>query len=564
IAALEIMVIGKREYDTQVNGDGTDSNHNGEVVPQVTSSSPSSTPLPSPPVKAKRLRSLDILRGITIIFMILVNTQGADPFVQLAHSEWFGYTLADWVFPNFIFMVGMAVAIVLSPSKLTAMSQEEAIPPRVVSFRNGHQKRLRMSLKIIKRSILLFTLGIALAALGLIGVPKEQLWVRIPGVLQRISFCYLVLAMSVLWAPVGSASVQVGLPVVCTTLWFILTYSIQSTATEPLPGCQYPPSLISPEGDILPGGPPVRGQLSPSWCTAQAFLDTILVSQKKDPNNPVFDSEGTIGNLTAIVTAWFGWMMGSAVMEQQRQQKTDDKRLITDFEAQAAMEEERRKWEQSSEGQQTIQSGTEHRQSSLSTQVLQYRLQVQRRSSQLAHLGEWFMVGVCVMYGGTILGWFLPICKGLWTPSFTLHSAGISIIALCILIFLYDIAPVPSTKSTTLPLTGKLAHTSKLAWQKIERGLLAFGRGCAGLLICYGRNPTLIYVLSEVVKFILDMIHVDGKFDWIKSVWSYLFFNSFITFMPAPWASLIFSLVYILLFAPLMWYLNKKRIYLRL
>ncbi|KAG0310008.1 hypothetical protein BGZ99_000717, partial [Dissophora globulifera] len=87
--------------------------------------------------------------------------------------------------------------------------------------------------------------------------------------------------------------------------------------------------------------------------------------------------------------------------------------------------------------------------------------------------------------------------------------------------------------------------------------------GITQVLVWYGRNPTLIYLLTELVKLVLEKIHVDGKYDWIQSVWSYLFFNSFITFMSAPWASLVFSVVYISLFAPLMWYLNKKGIYLR-
>ncbi|KAF9938485.1 hypothetical protein BGZ67_010788 [Mortierella alpina] len=312
--------------------------------------------------------------------MILVNTQGADPFEQLEHSEWFGYTLADWVFPNFIFMVGVAIAIVFSPNKLAALQPQEGSSRSLSSFWKRHRQRLRLTLKILKRSVLLFGIGLILSALDMIGRPKEEHWLRIPGVLQRIAFCYLVLATTVLWAPprietslstrmppvltllssssaaaaasssspssswsprkdVASTStlqrtflpsrhVLVTLPTICTALWFILTYSVRSTATEPIANCDYPPAFVDPDGTVLPGSAPLRGQLSPQWCTAQAFLDTALFARDRDVNNPVFDSEGSLGNLMAIVTAWFGYIVGTAVMEQQRGQKAVDKRML--------------------------------------------------------------------------------------------------------------------------------------------------------------------------------------------------------------------------------------------
>ena len=65
----------------------------------------------------KRLRSLDILRGLTIILMIIVNTPGtwAHVYAPFLHAEWNGITPTDYVFPGFLFIVG--VSIVLSFSK---------------------------------------------------------------------------------------------------------------------------------------------------------------------------------------------------------------------------------------------------------------------------------------------------------------------------------------------------------------------------------------------------------------------------------------------------------------
>ncbi len=61
----------------------------------------------------KRFLSLDVFRGLTICFMIIVNApgSGADPYVPLDHAFWFGFTPTDLVFPSFLFAVGNALSI---------------------------------------------------------------------------------------------------------------------------------------------------------------------------------------------------------------------------------------------------------------------------------------------------------------------------------------------------------------------------------------------------------------------------------------------------------------------
>ena len=68
-------------------------------------------------IKDHRLLSLDILRGLTIILMIIVNTPGSWSYVYppLLHAEWNGITPTDYIFPTFLFIVG--VSIVLSFTK---------------------------------------------------------------------------------------------------------------------------------------------------------------------------------------------------------------------------------------------------------------------------------------------------------------------------------------------------------------------------------------------------------------------------------------------------------------
>ena len=63
-------------------------------------------------MKAKRIASVDILRGFTIVAMILVNTPGtwSHVYAPLLHADWHGYTPTDLVFPFFLFIVGISIS----------------------------------------------------------------------------------------------------------------------------------------------------------------------------------------------------------------------------------------------------------------------------------------------------------------------------------------------------------------------------------------------------------------------------------------------------------------------
>src|SRR6188768_2588883 len=72
--------------------------------------------------RQERFLALDVFRGLTICFMIIVNTpgSGAEPFAPLLHAHWHGFTPTDLVFPSFLFAVGNAMSF--SVDKFKAMS----------------------------------------------------------------------------------------------------------------------------------------------------------------------------------------------------------------------------------------------------------------------------------------------------------------------------------------------------------------------------------------------------------------------------------------------------------
>src|SRR5450432_2478045 len=68
--------------------------------------------MPAAPIPApQRVLSVDVLRGLTVALMVLVNDPGdwAHTYTQLDHAPWNGFTLTDFVFPNFLFLVGASI-----------------------------------------------------------------------------------------------------------------------------------------------------------------------------------------------------------------------------------------------------------------------------------------------------------------------------------------------------------------------------------------------------------------------------------------------------------------------
>jgi len=126
---------------------------------------------------SKRLISLDVFRGITIAFMIMVNTPGSWSYVYapLRHASWHGCTLTDLVFPFFLFIVG--VSMWYSFKKYGSIISKKTL------------------LKIAKRMVVIFLLGLFLNLYPYFDFNQ----VRIMGVLQRIAIAYGLAAVLCLY-----------------------------------------------------------------------------------------------------------------------------------------------------------------------------------------------------------------------------------------------------------------------------------------------------------------------------------------------------------------------------
>lgn len=128
-----------------------------------------------------RLLALDVFRGMTIAFMILVNTPGSwsHVYLPLLHAKWDGATPTDMAFPFFLFIVG--VSMFLSFSKY-----DQSLDAATTK-------------KILKRVLLIFLIGLTLNYFPFYNRSLPTL--RILGVLQRIALAYGIGAFICLAVP---------------------------------------------------------------------------------------------------------------------------------------------------------------------------------------------------------------------------------------------------------------------------------------------------------------------------------------------------------------------------
>ena len=146
-----------------------------------------------------RILALDILRGITIAGMIMVNNPGSwsNVYAPLGHAQWNGLTPTDLVFPFFMFIMGISTFISLRKYNFEASS---------LAIR-----------KILKRTVLLYLVGLGIAWFSLLlrtwnGLSGEEItfWqrlgqsannfsnIRILGVIPRLAICYGIASLIVI------------------------------------------------------------------------------------------------------------------------------------------------------------------------------------------------------------------------------------------------------------------------------------------------------------------------------------------------------------------------------
>lgn len=224
-----------------------------------------------------RLVSLDTLRGTSIAAMILVNEPGtwSSIYAPLQHADWNGATPTDLIFPFFLYTVGFSITLSIDERP------EKGWPWSTYA-------------KVFRRSAILFALGLILNAL-----PIYNLWtglwfepgnLRLLGVLQRISICYLIASLLYMHATWRQQAIISGATLLLH--WALLTL-------VRVPDCGVP-------------------ELSDKLCNLASYIDRSVLGENHIwDQSPAIDPEGLLSTIGAIVTTVAGtvsagWMKNAA------------------------------------------------------------------------------------------------------------------------------------------------------------------------------------------------------------------------------------------------------------
>ncbi|WP_308991327.1 DUF5009 domain-containing protein [Mariniflexile litorale] len=239
--------------------------------------------------ESNRFLSLDVFRGLTICLMIVVNTPGtgAPLYSFLIHANWFGFTLADLVFPSFLFAMGNAMSF--SIGKLKSASSRSVWK------------------KILKRTFLIFLIGYLMYWFPFFQ-QVDGSWelkpiseTRIMGVLQRIALCYFF--TSIIFYSLSQRMALILSGIILLGYWAILY-------------------MFGDSGGVL------------NMATnAVTKLDLYLLGEghiyKKD--SIPFDPEGVLSTLPAIVNVVAGFVAGVFVQQKGKTFEGISKLLIAGF-----------------------------------------------------------------------------------------------------------------------------------------------------------------------------------------------------------------------------------------
>jgi predicted acyltransferase len=237
----------------------------------------------------ERFLALDVFRGMTICFMIIVNTSGSRfTYSPLEHASWNGFTPTDLVFPSFLFAVGNAMSFVTK--KWNTLSQAEVLG------------------KIFKRTLIIFLCGFLLYWFPFVTMDKANQIIfapishtRILGVLQRIALAYCIASLLIYYFKPGTV-IAISISILLLYWAFML---IGGDAPDPL----------SMTGNL--------GYKIDIWLMGPDHM--------YHGEGVAFDPEGWFSTLPSVVNVTFGFMAGKFIQEKGKSYEGLAKLLLAGF-----------------------------------------------------------------------------------------------------------------------------------------------------------------------------------------------------------------------------------------
>jgi predicted acyltransferase len=237
----------------------------------------------------QRFLALDVFRGMTICFMIIVNTSGSKfTYSPLEHAHWHGFTPTDLVFPSFLFAVGNAMSFVMN--KWNTLNQTEVLG------------------KIFKRTLIIFLCGFFLYwfpffhadnAHNILFSPVS--YTRIFGVLQRIALAYCIASLLLYYFKPGTVlSISIS---ILLLYWALMLMG--GDAPDPL----------AMTGNL--------GYKIDMWLLGNNHM--------YHGEGVAFEPEGLLSTLPSIVNVTFGYFIGKFIQEKGKSFEGLTKLLLIGF-----------------------------------------------------------------------------------------------------------------------------------------------------------------------------------------------------------------------------------------
>jgi predicted acyltransferase len=237
----------------------------------------------------QRFLALDVFRGMTICFMIIVNTSGSKfTYSPLEHAHWHGFTPTDLVFPSFLFAVGNAMSFVMN--KWNTLNQTEVLG------------------KIFKRTLIIFLCGFFLYwfpffhadnAHNILFSPVS--YTRIFGVLQRIALAYCIASLLLYYFKPGTVlSISIS---ILLLYWALMLMG--GDARDPL----------AMTGNL--------GYKIDMWLLGNNHM--------YHGEGVAFEPEGLLSTLPSIVNVTFGYFIGKFIQEKGKSFEGLTKLLLIGF-----------------------------------------------------------------------------------------------------------------------------------------------------------------------------------------------------------------------------------------
>lgn len=387
----------------------------------------------------QRFYSLDVFRGATVCLMILVNNPGswAHIYPPLAHASWHGLTPTDLVFPFFLFAVGNALSFVM---------------PRLQAGGDAVFWK-----KVIKRSLLIFTIGLFLTWWPFVKWSGDHLvfkhWVdpdnpqngiRLLGVLARIAICYFFGSILIYYLkPRGAFYIGLVLLLLYWSLCFLL-------------GDKSDPYSMS------------------GWFGNDVDKKILGLPHMYKGEGIPFDPEGLMSTLPAIVQVIFGYLVGDYI---------------------------------------------------------------QKKGKNFEMLSGLFVAGVALLLTGFCWDMVFPINKKIWTSSYVVYTTGLAIITIATMIYLIEFKNVKGWLSRFFDV--------------------------------FGKNALFVFALSAFIPKGLALIRIPnglndkGAMTYVNP-WNWLYQKLIIHIPGDPKiGSLIYAICVITFMWFICWWMDKKKIYVK-